>query len=91
LSTTNLLDGVFISCQKLPMMQIHDIFDALNGPARVAVILGCKTSTASEMKRRKVIPVRYWPKLVQECRVRKIKGVNYDVLVALHSKRDSAA
>ena len=85
-----MLDGGFVLCQKLHMTQIHDIFDALNGPARVAVILGCKTSTASEMKRRKVIPVRYWPKLVQECRTRKIRGVTPQRLMELHSKREDA-
>ena len=81
-----MLDGQIILWLTHAMQTIPAIFDALNGPAEVARLLGVKTSTASEMKRRKVIAVKYWPKLVKICKSEGVRGVNYDVLVALHQK-----
>lgn len=42
-----------------------DIFKAFSKVANVARALRVKQSTASEMKRRKSIPVEYWPALVE--------------------------
>jgi len=69
------------------MLTIPTIFDALGGPAPVSRMLGVKPSTASEMKRRQVIPVRLWPALVKLCEQRGVKGVTYDRLVELHTKK----
>ncbi len=46
------------------MNNVGSIFDELGGPAAVARILNVGTSTASEMKRRGSIPVRWWPQLI---------------------------
>lgn len=66
------------------MTDIPMIFDELHGPAEVARLLNVKPSTASEMKRRRVIPVKYWPRLVAICKEKRISGVNYNKLVELH-------
>lgn len=71
------------------MKDISTLFDQIGGPARVAEALAVKPSAASEMKRRASIPVRYWPRLVDECRSRGIRGVNYDVLVDLHQRPEA--
>ena len=47
------------------MQNVTDIFDKLGGAAGVSRILDCQRSTASEMKRRGSIPVRYWPRLIE--------------------------
>lgn len=68
------------------MDSVDAIFDELKGPSRVAKLLGVNPSTASEMKRRQSIPVKYWPRLVDACRGMGVMGVNYDVLVFLHAR-----
>ena len=45
----------------------------------MARVLDVGISTASEMKRRKSIPVKYWPKLVDAG-----EGITYEQLVAAH-------
>lgn len=67
------------------MRNVPSLFDDIGGPGKVAEILGIKPSTASEMKRRKSIPVRYWPRLVDACQSAGIVGVDYNQLVAMHS------
>ena len=59
------------------------IFDDLNGPAAVARLLGVKSSTASEMKRRKSIPMRYWSNIISALHQ---KGIQIDeaTLVRMH-------
>lgn len=42
------------------MMTIQDIFDAFDGPAKLARVIGVKTEHAAAMRRRNSIPVRYW-------------------------------
>lgn len=69
------------------MLTVPTIFDQLGGTTKVARILDVKQSAASEMKRRKSIPVHYWPRLVDACKEQGIRGVNYDVLVDLHWRR----
>lgn len=73
------------------MKDVPTLFDEIGGPGKVAELLSVKPSAASEMKRRKSIPVRYWPRLVDVCRDLGIRGVNYDVLVDLHQKEGHAA
>lgn len=76
---------------KTRMVDINSIFSDLGGPGKVADLLGVKPSAASEMKRRKSVPVRYWPKLVIACKENNVAGVSYASLVELHSEKASAA
>jgi hypothetical protein len=72
------------------MMTIPDIFDRLGGPSKVARLLNIKSTTANEMKRRKIIPVWYWPRLKQICKENRVYGVNYTMLVELHQRGESS-
>ncbi len=63
---------------------------AFGGSGKVALALGVKPSAASEMRRRKSIPVKYWPRLIAACRSRKIRGVTAEALVAMHSEAEAA-
>lgn len=69
------------------MDSVNTLFKEIGGPGKMASLLGVKPSAASEMKRRGSIPVRYWPQLVDGCRDKGIRGVNYDVLVSIHAER----
>lgn len=69
------------------MDSIPSIFDALGGPGRVAKLIGVKPSAASEMKRRRSIPVPYWPSLVEACASLGFDGLTYETLVKLHSEK----
>lgn len=73
------------------MKDIPTLFDDLGGSGKVADLLDVKPSAASEMKRRKSIPVKYWPKFVAACNARNIEGVTYAALVSMHSEKASAA
>lgn len=66
------------------MFTVTDLFAAFGGPAEVARALSVKPSTASEMKRRRSVPVAHWPALVRAAADRGVDGVSYDVLVAMH-------
>jgi len=68
------------------MTTIPEIFDKLGGIQNVASLIGCKYSSASEMKRRQIIPVWHWPKLIDGCKEKKVKGVNPTILMFLHIK-----
>jgi hypothetical protein len=61
------------------MSSVTTIFEVLGGPTKAARLLDVGISTASEMKRRGSIPVKYWPKLVKAD-----VGITYDQLVAAH-------
>lgn len=52
----------------------------------MARVLGVGFTTASEMKRRGSIPVKYWPKLVAACEAEGIETVTYERLVEIHSE-----
>ena len=67
------------------MQTVSSLFERLGGPTKVARALGVRFTTASEMKRRGSIPVKYWPQLVAACRSEGIKGVTYDRLVEMHT------
>lgn len=69
------------------MKTIDDIFDAFNGPAEVARIIGKRTEHATAMRRRGSIPVVYWPSLFAVAKARGISGITYDALVAVHAER----
>lgn len=72
------------------MHPIDRLFQALGGVTAVADVLGVGQSTASEMRRRKSIPVRYWPALLDAWKVREPDSASYEALVSMHSReRDS--
>jgi len=71
------------------MNTVEDVFLAFDGTANFADALSLGLSTASEMRRRGSIPVRYWPRLVDEAQKRSIPSITYDRLVAIHSERQT--
>ena len=68
------------------MKTIPAIFDLLGGIASVSQILDIKYGSAKEMKRREVIPVWHWQKLIDGCKDKGVRGVNPTVLMNLHTK-----
>jgi hypothetical protein len=80
------VDGVGM----LAMEKVPELFDRLGGPSEVARILKCGTSTASEMKRRSSIPVRYWPMLIESEKGREI-GLSWETLGRANLSKESAA
>lgn len=70
------------------MNTIPSIFDSIGGPSKFARALGLKQSAASEMKRRKSIPVVYWPVLIDAMKASG-KSLTYEDLVQAH-QRDEA-
>jgi hypothetical protein len=62
------------------METVHDLFEAFGGPAAVGRILGTTTEHAAQMKRRKSIPVRWWPHLISAAKEQKIKLTEADLL-----------
>ena len=67
------------------METIDDVFEAFGGTRKTADALSVKPSTASEMRRRASIPVKYWPQLIQAAKVNHIRGLSNDSLVRLHT------
>ena len=70
------------------MTDIKTIFDKLGGIQSVATLIGCKYSSAAEMKRRQIIPVKFWPKLIEGSKAKGIRGVNAAVLLEIHTRED---
>ena len=74
------------------MQTVIDIFDAFDGPANVARAIGKRTEHAVTMKRRRSIPVVYWPRLIEAAREQGLHDVTYDALVVAHaSKKETTA
>lgn len=73
------------------MNTVEDVFVKFEKTSSFAEALGLKLSAASEMRRRKSIPVRYWPKLVDAARQRGIDEISYDTLVKLHAPEPERA
>lgn len=48
------------------MLSVADIFETFGGPAALGRIIGKRASTASEMKRRRSIPTKYWIAIIEE-------------------------
>jgi hypothetical protein len=67
------------------MKSVEEIFVALGGTGAVARLLEVGHSTASEMRRRGSIPVRYWPRLVAVAAERAVEGISNDSLVDMHT------
>ncbi len=73
------------------MNTVEEVFLGFKGTSAFAGALGLNLSTASEMRRRSSIPVRYWPKLVEAARERGIEGVTNDALVTIHARAEQGA
>lgn len=72
------------------MQTVPDIFDAFGGPAAVSRVLQIRSSTSSEMKRRRSIPSEYWVRLVDAAKDAGIEGVTFETLARAHAKRRAA-
>lgn len=72
------------------MTSVADIIDRFGGNTRFAELLGKKQTTASEMKRRKSIPVEHWPRLVEAAHQRGIT-LDYETLVKIHAEQPKEA
>lgn len=68
------------------MRTLDGLFVSFNGPAKVGQALGISTEHAAAMKRRKSIPVDYWPQLIAAARAESIRGVTYESLALMHAK-----
>jgi len=66
------------------MRTVHDIFREFDGPKGVARVIGKGHSTASEMKRRRSIPVEYWRMLIESEKGQEI-GLTTDDLMIAHT------
>lgn len=66
---------------------VEDLFSALGGPAEVGRIIGKGASTASEMKRRKSIPVPHWSFLIAAAAERQILGISFETLALMHGAK----
>ncbi len=71
------------------MKTVADLMDEWPEPkvATLARDLNVTTEHAAQFKRRNSIPVRYWPDLLAACKTHGIKGVDYKLLVAIHSQK----
>lgn len=67
------------------------IFDAFGGPAAVGRIIGKPVEHTTLMRRRRSIPVAYWPLLIAHAEANQISDVNYAALVAAHAARMQSA
>lgn len=74
----------------MSLSTVDDLFRAFHGTAAVGRAIGRGASTASEMKRRRSIPVQHWPALVDSTRGREI-GLTADVLLAMHTVTQASA
>jgi hypothetical protein len=72
------------------MRDVPAIIEDLGGPTAFGRAIGVEPSTASEMKRRKSIPVRYWPSVLGAAREQG-KELTSDDLMAAHTPAESAA
>lgn len=65
------------------MVNVTKIIDDFGGATAFARAIGVAPSTASEMKRRKSIPVRHWPVVLSAARERGI-NLDSDALMSAH-------
>ena len=66
------------------MNTVDDIFEAFGGPASFGRAIGVTTEHATQMKRRKSIPVRWWPKVLAAAKDRGIPLTD-SVLISIHA------
>ena len=72
-------------------MSFDEIFERFGGPAKVASIIGKSTPHVAAMRRRRSIPVRYWPLLIEASRKAEITINEAELLAAHVTSSDSAA
>ncbi len=65
------------------MSTVDEIFKTLGGTGAAARVMEVNHSTASEMRRRKSIPVKYWPQIIEWAR-ESGKPIDSDALVSAH-------
>ena len=72
------------------METIETIFQHLGGASGVGRAIGKSTEHAAAMRRRRSIPLRYWPKVIDAAQA---KGVTIDeaLLVAIHNRVEEGA
>lgn len=73
---------------------ITDVFEAFETNVALAGVLGVGPSTVSEMKRRKSIPVEYWPRIVGEAKKNGWEHLTFEklaIMSAASAKRRSKA
>lgn len=68
----------------LDMDSIESLFAQFDGPKGIARVIGKGHSTASEMKRRRSIPVEYWRMLIESEKGQEI-GLTTDDLMIAHT------
>jgi hypothetical protein len=74
----------------LAMNTVNDIFLELGGTGAVAKAISVGHSTASEMRRRQSIPVKYWPALIDHAQACGKPEIDTDMLVRVHLEAASA-
>jgi len=72
------------------MINIPQLINDLGGSSKFGRLLGVGPSTASEMKRRKKIPVQYWNTVIVAARQNGLK-VTAEDLIAAHTDESNAA
>jgi hypothetical protein len=68
------------------MKDVSQIIADLGGPTAFGRAIGVGTSTASEMKRRRSIPVQYWPSVISAAETVG-KTITPDDLMIAHAER----
>lgn len=80
-----------ISPQKpVSLDTVPGVIDALGGATKFAKIIGKGTSTASEMKRSRSIPVVYWPKIVEVAPGLGYPQLDSNLLMRVHAAERAA-
>lgn len=73
------------------MVDAAEIIEAFGGPTAFGRAIGVKPSAASEMKRRKSIPVRHWPNVLNAARERGVvvgeRQLDSDLLMEANAER----
>lgn len=72
------------------MGTVADIIGSLGTNVEVADGMGVKPSTVSEFKRRKSLPVRYWPDFIAFAATKGV-SVTPEMLMAVHATTETAA
>lgn len=70
------------------MNSVDDIITSLGGPTALGRICGFEKNPGArghDMKTRRSIPVRYWPRIIQAARRKGISGITHRVLTEIHA------
>lgn len=72
------------------MVTIESLFQDLGGPAAIGRVIGKPAEHVRLMKKRRSIPVAYWPALISAAKKQGQK-LTYEALVQAHASKRSAA